>query len=111
MSYFGQAVMVISEIGGHGDYELSGDEFSRDDRSKRVHSAADSLCDFVYEYLNERFGEDYGDMGIFKQEHLPTIERMIAIGMMAQFEHDQEREAALVEGAIKAVRDIGEVVI
>jgi hypothetical protein len=32
------------------------------------------------------------NLGSFKQEHLPTIARMVATGMMAQFEYELERE-------------------
>jgi hypothetical protein len=96
--YFHQATSVISEIGGHGDCGLSGDAFNRDDRSKRIENAADSLCDLVFEYLRN----DCDDLRLFKQEHLPTIARMIAIGMMAQFEHDLEAETAAAVIAAEA---------
>jgi hypothetical protein len=88
---------TISEIGAHGDPTLSGDEYSRDDRSKRIDSAASDLCDWVFEYLMATEGSgEWGDMGRFKQEHLPRIERMVAIGMMVQFEHDLKCEGALI---------------
>jgi hypothetical protein len=95
--YFNTATMTISEIGAHGDPALSGDEYRRDDRSKRIDSAASELCDWVFEYLMQaEGGGEWGDMGRFKQEHLPQIERMVAVGMMAQFEHDLEREGELI---------------
>jgi hypothetical protein len=95
--YFNTATMTISEIGAHGDSTLSGDEYNRDDRSKRIGSAASALCDWVFEYLMETEGSgEWGDMGRFKQEHLSRIERMVAIGMMAQFEHDLRCEPGLL---------------
>lgn len=102
--YFNTAVMEISEIGGYGDYNLAQDEFDRDDRAQRIASAASSLCDFVYEYLLGQGlmdSSDYGTTGgIFKQEHLPTIQRMVAIGMMKQFEYDLKMEGDLVAGLL-----------
>ena len=94
MSYFDTATMTISEIGGYGDYELPTDEFARDDRGKRIDRAAGALCDWTYEHLLD--AGELGDEGIFKQAHLPRIQRMVAIAMMAQFEHDQEMEAHLI---------------
>src|SRR5262245_884085 len=71
--YFDCAVLTISEIGGHGNDALSDDdEYARDDRSKRIESAAAALCDWVFEYLDQH-GE-YGSAGRFKQEHLPIIQ-------------------------------------
>jgi hypothetical protein len=101
MSYFDMATTIIAEIGAHGDYELPADEFNRDDRTKRIDGAASALCDFVAEHLRETEGGDYGDFGIFKQEHLPRIARMIAIGMMAQFEDYQEMEGELVASIMR----------
>jgi hypothetical protein len=100
--YFDLATMTISEIGGHGDCDLPADEFARDDRTKRVDTAANSLCDWVFEHLMETAGNgEWGNMGIFKQEHLPRIERMLAVAMMAQFEHDLKMEGELVAELLK----------
>jgi hypothetical protein len=99
--YFDTAVQTIAEIGAHGDHTLPDDEFDRDDHHKRVEKAASALCDWVFEYLMEaEGGGEYCDMGRFKQEHLPRIARMVAVGMMMQFEHDQKMEGALVEGLL-----------
>ena len=76
MSYFDTATMTISEIGGYGDYELPTDEFARDDRGKRIDCAAGALCDWTYEHLLD--AGELGDEGIFKQAHLPRIQRMVA---------------------------------
>ena len=107
MSYFNYATMVISEECAHGDYELPADEFRRDDRWKRIDSAASSLCDWAFEYLLETEGfEGFRENpGTFKHEHLPRICKMLAIAMMAQFEHDQEMESRLIEssGIIAAI--------
>jgi hypothetical protein len=97
MSYFNSATMAISEIGAHGDYELPANEFDHDDRRKRISSAASGQCDFVYEYLleNGMFSgcSNFTTNNIqFKREHLSTIARMAAVGMMAQFEQDLEME-------------------
>jgi hypothetical protein len=102
MSYFGKATTVISEIGGHGDTTLSGDEYNRDDRYKRIAAAASSLCDWVFEYMLENgdFETSYlgeKQTGIFRQEHLPRIARMCAIAMMVQFECDLEGEERLAQ--------------
>ena len=96
--YFSSAVMIISEIGAHGDHELSGADFNHDDRSKRIRGAAESLCDFVYEYLvDSGYVGDFAKNNIkFEQEHLPIIAGMIAVGMMAQFEHDLKMELEIV---------------
>jgi hypothetical protein len=96
MSYFGNATLSIAEVGGHGDHKLSGDEFNSDDRRKRIEAAASSLCDWVSEYLIEHNGDAPYGLGIFKQEHLPTIARMVAIGMMAQHDFDPKMEGELV---------------
>ena len=99
MGYFEQATTAVSEIGGVGDCELPKDEFGRDDRTKRIDAAAGALCDWVYESLLD--SGEFGDGGIFNQEHLPRIQRMVAVGMMVQFEHDQEMEATLVAELLK----------
>jgi hypothetical protein len=97
MSYFENAVMTISEIGGHVDHTLPVHQQDDDDRRKRIGGAADDLCDWVYEHLVE----DEGRLGPFKQEHLPRIARMVAIGMMAQFEYDLKREGELIAELMK----------
>lgn len=95
--YFDRATMTISEIGNHGDASLSGDEFARDDRAKRIESAAYSLCDWVYEYNCDR-----GELGCrFNQEQRDIIARMCAVAMMHQFEHDHEAERELVADLAK----------
>jgi hypothetical protein len=96
MSYFSDATLAIAEIGGHGDHTLSGNEFDRDDRRMRIKIASGCLCDWVHEYLIENSGDAPYGMGIFKQEHLPIIARMIATGMMAQHDLDLEMQGEIV---------------
>jgi hypothetical protein len=85
--YFDSAILTIAEVGAHGDAKLSGDEFDRDDRAKRIGQAADSLCDYVHEHILEARGEETR-LKHFTQDDLDMIARMIAVGMMHQFEHE-----------------------
>jgi hypothetical protein len=98
--YFDNVASTIAEIGAHGDHTLPDDEFLRDDRCKRIDSAARTLGDWVFEYLSEIEGGDaLSDLGRFKLEHLPRIARMVAIGMMRQFEHDETFYSELIAGS------------
>lgn len=97
--YFDAAAMIISEVGGHGDTKLKGVAYDRDDRRVRIEGAAARLFDFVYEDLR-----DHGEFGpdkLFQQKHLARIKQMIAVAMMAQFEHDQEMEGELVRAILE----------
>ena len=70
----------------------------------RIEGAAQSLCDWVYEY-----NCGHGELGCrFNQEQRDIIARMVAVGMMNQFEHDLEAECRLMaslddEGCLRAI--------
>jgi hypothetical protein len=88
---FDQATLTIAEIGAHGDYMLRGEEFDRDDRAKRIDQAADLISDWVFESICQRYDGMF-NLGDFKQEQLPVIARLVAVGMAAQFDFELERE-------------------
>jgi hypothetical protein len=97
-NYFDEATRTIAETGGHGDFKLPNDQFDVDDREKRIVAADASLRDWIWEYLMKTAGNgEPGDLGIFRRDHLPRIQRMVAIAMMAQFEHDQRIEGIVLE--------------
>jgi hypothetical protein len=102
MSYFRTPTITIAEIGAHGDMSLEGEEYMRSDRGRRISDAADSLCDFVHEHIVETRG-DYIRFTRFTQDDLNMIASMIAIGMMAQYEHDFEAECRYLDKIEKEV--------
>jgi hypothetical protein len=92
MGYFSQAVSDIASIGAFGDCNIEGERaYAHDDRSKRIKSAADSLCDYVHEYILSYRGEELR-FKHFTQDDLNMIAHMIAVGMEAQFDYDLEHE-------------------
>jgi hypothetical protein len=94
--YFDQATSAISSEGAYGDHDLPHEAFAIDDRRKRIKDAADDLGDYVYETLLDM--GLFGDGKLFGQEHIEHVARMIAVGMMAQYEHDEKFCIDLVKG-------------
>jgi hypothetical protein len=68
-------------------------------REERITSAQRSLVDFVYECLG---CDDIGFGTVIDHHVYRSIERMVAVAMLAQHKHDEEGWRELVGGIVEA---------
>lgn len=82
-------------------WDASGTEGERT-REQRIRSAAEGLCDYVYEYLADD-GIDYGtpiDANVFRH-----VESLVASAMIAQYDADMKILETVVTDVIRFQRE------